>query len=50
MDDNYRTPLIEAAIWMAARNHDIEPAAIFHSDRLSSVTILRCSSPKRYAN
>jgi transposase InsO family protein len=38
MDDNYKTPLIEAAIRMAARNHDIRPAAIFHSDRGSNYT------------
>jgi putative transposase len=38
MGDNYRTPLIEAAIRMAARNHDIRPGAIFHSDRGSNYT------------
>jgi transposase InsO family protein len=38
MDDNYKTPLIEAAIQMAVRNHDIKPAAIFHSDRGSNYT------------
>ena len=32
MGDNYKTPLIEAAIEMAARNHDLKPGAIFHSD------------------
>jgi putative transposase len=32
MDDNYKTPLIVAAITMAARNHTLEPGAIFHSD------------------
>jgi len=37
MDDNYRTPLIEAAIWMAAGNHDIGPAAIFHLDRRATL-------------
>jgi putative transposase len=36
VDDNYKTPLIEAAIRMAVRNHDIRPAAIFHSDRGSN--------------
>ncbi|MCA1680485.1 MAG: hypothetical protein LC777_16805, partial [Actinobacteria bacterium] len=30
--DNYKTPLISAAITMAARNHSLEPGAIFHSD------------------
>jgi putative transposase len=38
MDDNYKTPLIEAAIQMASRNHDIRPGAIFHSDRGSNYT------------
>src|SRR6266511_1318661 len=38
MDDNYKAPLIEAAITMAARNHDLKPAAIFHSDRGSNYT------------
>jgi putative transposase len=38
MDDNYRTPLIAAAIQMAARNRHIKPEAIFHSDRGSNYT------------
>lgn len=38
MDDNYKTPLISAAITMAARNHSLEPGAIFHSDRGSNYT------------
>ncbi|MGH9206919.1 MAG: IS3 family transposase [Acidimicrobiales bacterium] len=38
MDDNYKTPLISAAIRMAARNHTLEPGAIFHSDRGSNYT------------
>ena len=38
MDDNYKTPLIEAAISMAARNHPLLPGAIFHSDRGSNYT------------
>jgi putative transposase len=38
MDDNYRTPLITAAIEMAARNLDLPPDAIFHSDRGSNYT------------
>lgn len=38
MDDNYKTPLITAAITMAARNHDLKPGAIFHSDRGSNYT------------
>lgn len=41
MDDNYKTPLIEAAIRMAARNHDLAPGAIFHSDRGSNYTSQR---------
>ena len=36
--DNYRTPLIEAAIAMAARNHPLADGAIFHSDRGSNYT------------
>ena len=38
MDDNYQTPLITAAIRMAARNLDLPPGAIFHSDRGSNYT------------
>lgn len=38
IDDNYKTPLVEAAIRMAARNHDLAPDAIFHSDRGSNYT------------
>jgi putative transposase len=38
MDDNYKTPLISAAIDMAARNNMIRPRAIFHSDRGSNYT------------
>jgi putative transposase len=38
MDDNYQTPLITAAITMAARNHALRPGAIFHSDRGSNYT------------
>lgn len=38
MDDNYKTPLITAAIDMARSNHRIEPGAIFHSDRGSNYT------------
>jgi transposase InsO family protein len=38
VDDNYRTPLITAAIQMAARNADIPADAIFHSDRGSNYT------------
>jgi putative transposase len=38
VDDNYKTPLITAAIAMAARNHQLAPGAIFHSDRGSNYT------------
>ena len=38
MDDNYRTPLITAAIEMAARNVGLPADAIFHSDRGSNYT------------
>lgn len=38
MDDNYRTPLIEQAIAMAAANHDLTGDVIFHSDRGSNYT------------
>lgn len=38
MDDNYKTPLISRAIQMAARNVDLPPDAIFHSDRGSNYT------------
>jgi transposase InsO family protein len=37
MDDNYRTPLITAAIGMAARNLDLPEGAVFHSDRGSNL-------------
>jgi putative transposase len=36
MDDNYRTPLITAAIEMAARNIRLPAGAVFHSDRGSN--------------
>ena len=38
MADNYKTPLIEDTIRMAARNYPIKPGAIFHSDRGSNYT------------
>ena len=38
MDDNYKTPLIEAAIEMAVRNHRLAEDAIFHHDRGSNYT------------
>jgi len=36
IDDHYKTPLIERAIEMAARNHQLAPNAIFHTDRGSN--------------
>lgn len=36
MDDNYKIPLIEKAIRMAARNYDLPAGAVFHSDRGSN--------------
>jgi putative transposase len=38
MDDHYRAPLITAAIRMAARNYQLTPDVIFHSDRGSNYT------------
>ena len=38
MADHFRTPLIDAAITMAAGNITLEPGAIFHSDRGSNYT------------
>jgi putative transposase len=38
VDDNYKTPLIEQAIEMAARNYPLDAGAIFHSDRGSNYT------------
>jgi putative transposase len=44
MDDHYRTPLIEQAIAMAARNHPLAENAIFHSDRGSNYTSSKFAS------
>ena len=38
VDDNYKTPLIQQAIEMAARNCPLAAGAIFHSDRGSNYT------------
>jgi putative transposase len=38
MDDNYKTPLIQQAIEMAARNYPLAEGAVFHSDRGSNYT------------
>jgi putative transposase len=47
MDDNYRTPLIERAIAMAARNHFLAENAVFHSDRGSNYTSSQFASTLR---
>jgi len=47
MDDNYRTPLIEKAIAMAARNHSLAENAVFHSDRGSNYTSSQFASTLR---
>jgi putative transposase len=47
MGGNYRTPLIEAAIAMAARHYDLQPGAIFHSDRGSNYTSARFAKTLR---
>lgn len=39
--DHYRTPLVEAAVDMAASNIDFQQGAIFHSDRGSNYTSAR---------
>ena len=36
VDDNYKTPLIQQAIEMAARNFALAEGAVFHSDRGSN--------------
>jgi len=38
MDDNYKTPLIATAIARAAKNENLAPKAIFHTDRGSNYT------------
>jgi transposase InsO family protein len=38
VDDNYKTPLIQQAIEMAARNCSLAAGAVFHSDRGSNYT------------
>ena len=44
IDDNYKTPLIEKAITMAAKNHPLAGGAIFHSDRGSNYTSAQFAS------
>jgi transposase InsO family protein len=47
IDDNYKTPLIENAIEMAARNHRLADQAIFHSDRGSNYTSAKFAATLR---
>jgi putative transposase len=47
IDDNYKTPLIEKAIEMAARNHRLADQAIFHSDRGSNYTSAKFAATLR---
>ena len=47
MGDNYKTPLIEQAIEMAAGNHCLAENAVFHSDRGSNY---QCHLVKRDRN
>jgi transposase InsO family protein len=46
MDDNYKTPLIEQAIAMTARNHSLADDAVFHSDRGSNYTSSHTDLPQ----
>jgi transposase InsO family protein len=50
MDDHYRTPLIEAAITMAVRNHQIEQDAVFHSDRGSNYQCRLVKPVRRFSS
>jgi putative transposase len=45
--DDYKTPLIEKAIEMAARNHPLADDAIFHSDRGSEYTAAKTAAACR---
>ena len=47
MDDNYKTPLISAAIDMAVQNHSLSSQAIFHSDRGSNYTSVEFAATLR---
>ena len=50
MGDNYKTPLIEQAIEMAAGNHCLAENAVFHSDRGSNYTSQRFAGTlKKYS-
>src|SRR3954454_7865961 len=50
MDDNYKTPLIAAAVAMAARNYALPVDAIFHSDRGSNYTSAEFAEALRELN
>jgi transposase InsO family protein len=50
IDDNYRTPLISAAITMAARNDRVAPDAVFHSDRGSNYTSAEYTATLKHLN
>lgn len=50
MDDNYKTPLIQKAIEMADRNHQLATDAIFHSDRGSNYTSQEFAKTLRMLN
>jgi putative transposase len=47
IDSNYKTPLIEKAIEMAARNYRLADQAIFHSDRGSNYTSAKFAATLR---
>ena len=50
VDDNYRTPLIEQAMEMAARNHALAGNAIFHTDRGSNYTSVQFAGTLKKLN
>jgi putative transposase len=50
LDDNYKTPLIQQAIEMAARNYPLTEGAVFHSDRGSNYTSCEFAKTLRMHN
>jgi transposase InsO family protein len=50
VDDNYRTPLIERAIEMAARSGSLAGEAIFHTDRGSNYTSVQFARTLKQLN
>ena len=50
VDDNYKTPLIEQAIEMAARNNSLADQAIFHTDRGSNYTSVQFAGTLKRLN